>query len=345
MSRLRRIIPRGLKRSLRRIQHRAQVRAITRAHARAAPAAPDQVLQTTLVIPVHNDSARLARLLEAAQNIGFAQIIVIDDGSDVPVQADNVTLIRHEAPLGPGPARNAGIKAATAPYLTFIDSDDLPTAELPLLLADLAEVPTFDICMFKHADSRFSNGDHWGQPDWDEALWQAAGLAIGTLAEAPRSTWPLLAQTANYPWNKVYRTAFLRDHTIHFAGTPVHEDITAHWLSFVHAGRILTSDRACVWHMIAAEEGRQTNRRGAERIAVFDALAPVVAATVQPDMRIALVRFVLGLADWIRGTLDDTHRPAFEMALQHWLTVTIASWHSNIAAHDPALHARLTTQA
>ncbi|MBU2359083.1 MAG: glycosyltransferase [Alphaproteobacteria bacterium] len=344
MSRLRRMIPRGLKRQLRRMQHRAQIRAITRAHAKTAPQAPDLLLPTALVIPVHNDAVRLARLLAVARDMGFAQIVVVDDGSEPPVQAENVTLIRHDAPRGPGPARNAGIDAVTTPYLAFIDSDDLPTAALPALLADLAEDADFDICLFKHADSRFSNADHWGQPDWDEALWQAANRAIGTLAEAPCAVWPLLAQTANYPWNKVYRTAFLRDHGIRFAGTPVHEDITPHWLCFVHADRIMTSDRACVWHMIAAEEGRQTNRRGAERLAVFDALAPVVAATHQPDMRAALVTFVLGLADWIRGTLDDTHRLAFEDALHHWLTVTVAGWHADIAATDPALAARMTAR-
>ena len=342
MSRLRRLIPRGVKRQLRRMQHRAQVRAITRAHAQTAPQAPDILLQTALVIPVHDDAARLARLLEVARPMGFAQIIVVDDGSATPVQAEDVTLIRHETPLGPGPARNAGIDAVTAPYLVFIDSDDLPTAALPALLADLAEEEDFDICLFKHADSRFSNADHWGQPDWDEAFWQAAHLAIGTLNEAPRAARPLLAQTANYPWNKVYRTAFLRDHGIRFAATPVHEDISPHWLCFLQAGRILTSDRACVWHMVAAAEGRQTNRRGAERLAVFDALAPVVMATDAPAMRVALVTFVLGLADWIRGTLDDAHCPAFEDALHHWLTVTIADWHADIAAADPALAARLT---
>ncbi len=345
MSRLRHMIPRGVKRSLRRMQHRSQVRAITRAHTTATPPGPHQLLQIALVIPVHNDAVRLKRLLDVAHDLGFSQIVVIDDGSDVAVQAENVTLIRHETPLGPGPARNAGIDAVNTPYLAFIDSDDLPTAALPALLADLAEVADFDICLFKHADSRFSNADHWGQPDWDEALWQAAGLAIGALTEAPRAVRPLLAQTANYPWNKVYRTAFLRDHNIRFADTPVHEDITAHWLSFVHADRVLTSDRACVWHMIAAEEGRQTNRRGAERIAVFDALSPVVTATTRPDMRAALVTFFLGLADWIRGTLDDTHRPAFEEALHHWLTVTIGDWHDDIVAQDPALAARIKAHA
>ena len=344
MNRLRRMVPRGLIRRVRNIQHRAQVRAIQRAHARALPAAPASTLPLALVIPVHNDADRLARLLDRAQAMGvFNQIVVIDDGSDIPVQIDDVTLIRHETPLGPGPARNAGLAAVTLPHVLFCDSDDLLLPDLAALLADLADTGAFDFCLFKHADSRFSNAGHWGQPDWDEAFWQDAGLAVGALQDAPRVAWPLLAQTANYPWNKIYRTAFLRDHSIGCADTPVHEDITLHWLGFAHATRILTSDRICVWHMIAGA-GRQTDRRGAERLAVFDALAPVVAATRDADMRAALVTFVLGLADWIKGTLDTAHHAAFDGALQDWLSGSVSGWNADIAAIDPVLAARIKAQ-
>ncbi len=353
MTGLRRLIPRAVVRHLRGMQHRAQIRAIARAHAARRPVTPAPLLDVAVVIPVHDDAHRLARLLDSLRPMGLSQIVVVDDGSAVPVVATGVTLIRHDTALGPGPARSAGVAAVTASHLIFIDSDDLPTADLAGLLADLAATdPTtpdlagpdpFDICLFKYADSRFSNPGHWGQPPWDDAFWQAAGLATGALAEAPRAVWPLLAQTANYPWNKVYRTGFLRDHDIRCATTPVHEDLTLHWLCFHHAARILTSDRVCVWHMVAADAGRQTNRRGAERLAVFDAMAPVVAVLTAPDLRCALVGFVLGLADWIRGTLDAPHHADLDAALHHWLHVTIAGWHGDIATHDPALMARIAT--
>ena len=346
MSRLRRFVPRRLVRTVRAIQQRAQVRAIRRAHARAhaRAAAPAQapLLAVALVIPVHNDARRLARLLAVAQPMGFAQIVVVDDGSDVPVATpDGVTLIRHETARGPGAARTTGTVQVTAPYLIYLDSDDLPTAELPDLLADLARQPAFDVCLFKHIDSHIANSGHWGQPEADEAHWRAAGVAVGALNAPPRAAWPDLAQIAAYPWNKVYRTAFLRDHDIRCADTPVHQDITLHWLTFLHARTLLTSDRACVWHMIADGAGRLTNRRGPERLRVFETLEPVLAADPPPDMMVALVRFVLHLSDWIAMVIDPVHRPAFDAALDHWLGRTIAPWHDPIAALAPDLADRI----
>ena len=341
MSRLRRLVPRGVKRLIRSQRQRAQVRAIHRAHARAQPPAPAPLLPTALVIPVHNDAARLMRLLAVARDIGFAQIVVVDDGSDTPVQAADVTLIRHDRPLGPGPARSAGLAQVTAPYVLFIDSDDLPTAELVPLLADLAGAGPFDLCLFKHVDSRVANFGHWGQPPAEEAHWQRAGLAIGALRDAPRDSWPDLAQTTNYPWNKVYRTAFLRDHDIRCADVTLHEDIAMHWQSFLHATRILTSDRPCVWHLIDPDAARQSNRNGPERLALFDALAPVVAADLPPDLRVAFARFVLALTDWARGVVAPAHRDAFDAALSRFLSQGIRHWHADIAAADPDLMAKI----
>jgi hypothetical protein len=344
MSRLRRLVPRGIKRLIRTQQQRAQVRAIHRAHARAVPPVPPPLLPTALVIPVHNDADRLASLLDVARDIGFAQIIVVDDGSDVPITAPDVTLFRHKTALGPGPARSAGLALVTAPYVLFIDSDDLPTADLVPLLADLTNATPFDFCLFKHVDSRVANFGYWGQPEGDERHWQAAGLAIGALRDAPPAAWPDLAQTTNYPWNKVYRTAFLTDHNIRCADVTVHEDIALHWRSFFHASRVLTSDRTCVWHLIDPDAARQSNRSGVERLALFDALAPVVASGPPPAMRVAFVRFVLALTTWARTVMEAEHLPAFDAALTQWLTQTVHHWHADITAADPALLARMTAQ-
>lgn len=295
---------------------------------------PDPALDLALVIPVWNDAPGLARLLEQAHALGvFAQIVVVDDGSDIPAVAPGCTLIRHDTSQGGGAARNTGLAAVTTRHCLFFDADDLLTGELPLLCADLAG-QNFDTCLFKHADSRVAAEPRWGQPDFDERLWAEAGHAIGALRPARPEGIRLLAQTANYPWNKIYRTAFLRDHHIACAPTRVHQDIPLHWLGLIHAQNVLVSDRVCAWHHIAPA-GRLSNRSGPERLDVFAALAPVVAAATTPEWQGALARFLPGLMDWARARIAPELAPRFDRTAQDWLARHIAPWLDQIAKTDP----------
>lgn len=278
-----------------------------------------------LVIPVHDDAAGLARLLAQARGMAvFAQIVVVDDGSEVPVAVPpDVTLIRHRRARGGGTARNRGLRAVTCDYVLFFDADDLLTPDLPRLVTDLrrdiAAHGAFDMCLFKHADSRVAAEGLWGQPDWDERWWQAAGIGPAALVAVGHAGRLHLVQTANYPWNKILRVAFLRHFRIGCAPTMVHQDIPLHWLAFLHAGRMLASDRICAIHHVAPRGGRITNLRGRERLQVFAALDPVARAVRgDPGWQAALAGFVPGLLDWIGGLIDPGLRPEFAAAARTW---------------------------
>lgn len=342
---IRDLIPRRVKQTIRRLQHQAQARAVLKAQKQAATPALAPI-DCALVIPVHDDAERLSRLITQARELNcFAQIVVIDDGSTPPIASQpDITLIRHQTAQGAGAARNAGLRAVTTSHLLYFDSDDLLTRELPLLLGDLGTQEPFDFCLFKHADSRTVTEGHWGQPPWDEAHWIDAGLSIGTLQTARPDTWPMLAKTANYPWNKIYRTAFLRDNNVQCATTPVHEDITLHWLGFLAAETVLVSDRICAWHLVSAGSGHQSNRNGAERLTVFEALQPVVqAAQVKGDtaLQSSLVSFTVELMDWIKDHLDPALHADLDAAERAWLNGPVKPWHDHL---DPEARAAIASR-
>lgn len=337
-ARLRRLAGRILRGVKRRLRHAPP----------PAPAAPrPSPLRPALVIPVHNDAEALRRLLDQARAMGcFAQIVVVDDGSTPALtlpEAPDLTLLRHDQALGGGVARNFGLTAVTAEHLLFFDADDLLTPELPVLLTALGGAGRFDFCQFKYADSRVPAEGLRGHPDWDELFWERAGLSVGHLREAPPAVWPTLAQTANYPWNKIYRTAFLRDHGIGCADTQVHQDIPLHWLGYLAARRILTSDRICAWHHVSAAGGRLTNRSGPERLEVFDALAPVMAAADAAGVawHRSVAAFVLGLIDWGESRIVPALRPELRRREAALLTEVVAPWLAGIEAEDADLGARL----
>jgi len=290
-------------------------------------------MRPALAIPVHNDADELVTLLRRAHALDcFGEMVVVDDGSTLPLNAarltaeagletDQLRLIRHQLPQGPGAARNRALAEVQSDPVMFMDADDLPTRELPGLFADLAS-RDFDFCLFQHHDTRSEDELRWGQMPWDQRFWRQAGVDLGALSEVGAEAGPLLAQTANYPWNKVYRTAFLRTHQIGCTDILVHEDVELHWRAFLKAKTIFASDRIGVIHTVASGGDRLTNRAGPERLAAFGPLTAISAEIAQsgPDSySLAFARFALGLIAWIGDNIDPAHHPALAEKTKEFL--------------------------
>jgi glycosyltransferase involved in cell wall biosynthesis len=88
----------------------------------------------TVIIPTHNRRALLARTLHSvlAQRDVDVEVVVVDDGSSdgtatavAELRDRRVRLVRHPHPRGVSAARNTGIENASAPWLAFVDDDDL----------------------------------------------------------------------------------------------------------------------------------------------------------------------------------------------------------------------------
>lgn len=91
--------------------------------------------RVAVVVPVHDDAARLARCLDAlaAQTLpaGAVEMVVVDDASrtsptDVVRRHPGVRLVRQPERGGSYAARNAGVALTGAPVLAFTDADCLP---------------------------------------------------------------------------------------------------------------------------------------------------------------------------------------------------------------------------
>ena len=86
----------------------------------------------SVVIPVFERPALLEAALVSVgcQSVAPAEIIVVDDGSSNPESIlraageRGATVVRQKN-AGPAAARNAGMQAARAPWIAFLDSDDL----------------------------------------------------------------------------------------------------------------------------------------------------------------------------------------------------------------------------
>jgi glycosyltransferase involved in cell wall biosynthesis len=92
----------------------------------------------SVIIPVHNRAPTLRRAIDSvlAQTYQDFELIVVDDGSTdgsasvaAAVIDKRIAVVQHTCNRGASAARNTGIQATRAPYVAFLDSDDvwLPT--------------------------------------------------------------------------------------------------------------------------------------------------------------------------------------------------------------------------
>src|SRR5205823_3627484 len=88
----------------------------------------------SVILPVHNRADVLGRSIQSVldQTLNNFELIVVDDGSTDGSLAvaksfadPRIKIIEHGENRGGNAARNAGIRAAQAPLIAFLDSDDV----------------------------------------------------------------------------------------------------------------------------------------------------------------------------------------------------------------------------
>ncbi|MDD7941780.1 glycosyltransferase [Actinomycetospora lutea] len=116
------------------------------AHPEPAHADAPDAAAVSVVVPVRDRPAELARLLAAVVDSGVGEVVVVDDGSADPAATARVAasagarVVRHDVSRGPAAARNTGAAASTGALVAFLDSDVVPEPGwLAPLLGHLAD--------------------------------------------------------------------------------------------------------------------------------------------------------------------------------------------------------------
>lgn len=102
--------------------------------------------EISIIVPVYNVAQYLHKCVDSilAQTFSDFEVILVDDGAtddsgaicDEYARKEPRVRVIHKPNGGLSDARNAGIEAAKAPYLGFIDSDDYISREMFQLLHD-----------------------------------------------------------------------------------------------------------------------------------------------------------------------------------------------------------------
>lgn len=296
-------------------------------------------MKLSLIVPVCNDLQGVRCVVHQACELGiFAQVILSDDASDMPFSADEVTdgipepypeliILRHEVRGGAGRARNSALAKVTGTHVLFFDADDILRPELVEVWRHLEhETEDFDFCIFRHVEERCRQDGHLGMFPKDEALWEEAGAAHVFGKLEPKLA-PKLAQVAAYPWNKIYRTEFLRTAGVRCGETLVHNDIGLHWLGFLRAERILYTTALGCEHVLGAKRNHLTQRHGRERLQVFDALEDVLTESgpLSSSWKLSFSLFYLDLLVWARARVETADLSDFDRLAKRFVQAQVSA--------------------
>ncbi len=198
----------------------------------------------SVIIPVCNMEAYLAECLDSVLSQDFQdyEIVIVNDGStDASLsiisrymdQDDRLVLI-DQANAGTGPARNAGIKAAKAEGLLFLDADDcLAPGALDALHQERRKAPC-DILIFNGRSFRDADNGRL----WDEKPYFDLGPDDENVTDTGLSWIERTGGQIQQPGMKLYNRQFIVEGRIAFSDACAGEDYYFFYVSMIHARRV-----------------------------------------------------------------------------------------------------------
>lgn len=260
----------------------------------------------SVVIPSHNPEAlfftEIGRLL--AQHPDW-QVIIVDDSSEPALrgflpEAANLTVLRNTPAQGAGASRNIGLQAVRGKYTIFLDDDDFMDWRVVGQLMQLMDkAPAADMAVSSYQflrDGKPGRAHHHDQEILRHVL-RGQSSRVVVLEGHER-----LLRMTNYPWNKLYRTEFIRRIGLRFSETMVQNDVHAHWQSLLGASRILVTDLVQCTQTITTAGSRINNTRDSRRLQAFTALREtyeLVRRSNLPQVETVFWAFYCDLTRWI----------------------------------------------
>jgi glycosyltransferase involved in cell wall biosynthesis len=199
--------------------------------------------QVSVIVPVYNVAPYLGACLEALcrQTYAEIEIICVDDASsdssaEILAEASKhdkrIKIIRHSVNRGLSAARNTGLDIAIAPWVLFVDSDDLVSKRICERTLDVAKSTNADVVFFTYAV--FTDGN---SPPPEPLVTKAIPADRNWLLHRPA-----------FAWTKLVRMDLLQSKKIKFPEGLCFEDVPVHWRLALESSHPVFLDEALIWY-------------------------------------------------------------------------------------------------
>lgn len=202
----------------------------------------------SVVIPVYNVGKYLRECLDSIilQTFPEWECICVDDGStdsslaildEYAAKDSRFSVIRGEH-SNAGHCRNVGLDIANGRYLLFLDSDDVFSPDLFEVLLSGAEKNNADIAAC--SSKMFIDGSPVEPDDLpEEVIWEETSFD---------SVKNPFMQLATMPWNKLFRTAFVRENGLRYLEQVSTNDFTFCALAIALSSKSVVTDLRLVMY-------------------------------------------------------------------------------------------------
>jgi len=249
----------------------------------------------SVIIAVYNGAATLGDCLRSvcAQTLQNLEIICVDDAStDATAQVietwadgdSRVRGVRQIVNRGQGSARNRGLEMARGKYVIMLDADDIFRRDFLECLYAQAERLSADIVMCNSAAFDSSGLRPSGSAI---RMGQLPGKEVFSGEDMPDF---MFSAFKGWAWDKLYRRAFVMEHSLAFPDLRNSEDAVFVYKSLLLASRISVVDQVLVRHRV--DDGRSVSR----------------TRDLHPD---DFYRAVLMLKDWLGESVQRVERYQF----------------------------------
>lgn len=182
----------------------------------------------SVIIPIYQAAQFLESAVRSIQNqtLRNIEIILVDDGStdgsqtlcDEIQKGDSRVRVIHQENRGLGPARNAGMNAATGDYLYFCDADDWAEPDMLLDNVTLARQTQADVVVFGAFFETISSSG--------KVILESITIPKLSGAYSREQLWNILPDQGviSMIWTRLFRRAFLVENHIDTPDLVVCED-------------------------------------------------------------------------------------------------------------------------
>ena len=202
-------------------------------------------VKISVVLPVYNVANYLRKCLDSLVNQTFKdfEVICVNDGSTdlslgiiegYAVSDSRFKIITQEN-QGLSGARNTGIEHVQGDYVIFVDSDDwLEENALELLYGHVkgfnSDITMFKFKFYDEDTSEFSEGPFSNLEIIDPAYYTGNFSYYDVL--------DIIFKISHAPFNKLYKTSFLRDLNAKFLNGSYYEDLEFFYKVFLKAKKV-----------------------------------------------------------------------------------------------------------